>query len=124
MVAVAAKLPEYGLDAMLITSGPNRLYANGFASTAGTTLVTGDASYFFVDSRYIEAAGKRISGAEVLLANQHSPYAMVEEMAVKHGVKRMGFEEANLTVGEFNAWSENLSCELVPATKLLARRQV
>ena len=37
---IAAKLDQYGLDAMMITSEPNRLYATEFHSTAGMALVT------------------------------------------------------------------------------------
>ena len=61
---IAARLADYGLDAMLITSEPNRLYATGFHSSAGMAVVTADGSYFFTDSRYIEAASKRIESWE------------------------------------------------------------
>ena len=49
---IAARLDDYGLDAMMITSEPNRLYAAGFHSTAGMAIVTRAGSYFFTDSRY------------------------------------------------------------------------
>ena len=38
---IAAKLPEYGIDAVLVTGAANRLYATGFPSSAGAALVTG-----------------------------------------------------------------------------------
>ena len=31
---IAAKLPEYGIDAVLVTGAANRLYATGFPSSA------------------------------------------------------------------------------------------
>ena len=37
---IAERLASYGLDAMMITSEPNRLYAAQFHSTAGAALVT------------------------------------------------------------------------------------
>ena len=52
---IAARLDAFGLDAMLVTSGPNRLYAAGFPSSAGLAVITKDGSWFFTDSRYIEA---------------------------------------------------------------------
>jgi len=117
---IAAKLPAYGLDAMLITSGPNRLYANGFASSAGATVVTSGGSYFFVDSRYIEAATNRITGGQVRLMDRDHSYAqLINEVIARHGVKTMGYEESYITVEEYNGWKEKLNCELVPATKLL-----
>ena len=118
---IAAKLPEFGLDAILITSGPNRLYANEFASTAGATVITNSGSYFFVDSRYIEAATNRITGGEVqLVNNNNASYAkLINDVIAKHGVKKMGYEESYITVEEYNNWNEKLDCELVPATKLI-----
>ena len=41
---IAARLDDYGLDAMMVTSEPNRLYATGFHSTAGMAIVTTDGS--------------------------------------------------------------------------------
>ena len=41
---IAAKLPEYGIDAVLVTGAANRLYATGFPSSAGAVLVTGKGS--------------------------------------------------------------------------------
>ena len=117
---IAAKLPEYGLDAMMITSAPNRLYATGFKSSAGVAVITAEASYFFVDSRYIEAAGNKIQGAEIREMNKNNPYEqLVGEVIAKHGVKKMGYEESYITVASFNNWKEKLSCELVPATQLV-----
>ena len=115
---IAAKLPAYGLDAMLITSSPNRLYANEFASSAGAAVVTAEGSYFFVDSRYIEAATNRITGGQVRLMDRDHPYAdLVNEVIEKHGVKTMGYEESYITVEEFNGWQAKLKCDLVPDRK-------
>ncbi len=118
---IAAKLKDYNIDAMLVTSEPNRLYATGFHSTAGAAVITADGSYFFTDSRYIEAASKRITGGQVMENNrQHPTTALVAEVLAKHGVKRVGYEEDYMTVGEFNGWSKKLAdYELVPATALM-----
>ena len=48
---IAARLADYGLDAMLITSEPNRLYATGFHSSAGMAVVTADGSYAGISRR-------------------------------------------------------------------------
>ena len=52
---IAAKLPEYGIDAMLLNSEPGEFYAVGFHGE-GNVVVTPEACYYFTDSRYIEAA--------------------------------------------------------------------
>lgn len=117
---IAARLGDYGLDAMMITSEPNRLYATGFHSTAGMAIVTTTGSYFFTDSRYIEAASKRIDNCQILENTREKPMSMLaEEVIARHGIKRLGFEESYTTVEEYDLWREKLSCELVPAAGLL-----
>lgn len=118
---IAEKLDEHGLDAMMVTSAPNRMYAAQFRSSAGMAIVTKGGSYFFTDSRYIEAAGKAVTGAEIRQNTTDKPMTdLANEVIVKHGIKRLGFEEQYATVGEYNTWKEKLKCEeLVPATGLL-----
>lgn len=118
---IAARLGEYGLDAMMITSEPNRLYATGFHSTAGMAIVTAAGNYFFTDSRYIEAASKRIDNCQILENTREKPMSMLaEEVIARHGIKRLGFEETYTTVEEFDLWKEKLSCQLAPAAGLLS----
>lgn len=117
---IAGRLKDYGLDAMMITSEPNRLYATGFHSTAGMAIVTTAGSYFFTDSRYIEAASKRIDNCQILENTREKLMSMLaEEVIARHGIKRLGFEESYTTVEEYDLWREKLSCELVPAAGLL-----
>ena len=118
---IAEKLDEHGLDAMMVTSAPNRMYAAQFRSSAGMAIITRDGSYFFTDSRYIEAARKAVTGAEIGQNTTDKPLsALANEVIAKHGIKRLGFEEQYATVGEYNTWKEKLTCEeLVPAAQLL-----
>ena len=57
---IAKKLPEYGLDAMLITSPSGERYALGFHGE-GLLLVTRDGARYTTDGRYIEAGSGGIS---------------------------------------------------------------
>ena len=117
---VAAKLEAYGLDAMLVLSRPNRLYVTGFQSSAGAALVTRTGSWFFTDSRYIEAARRAVTGAEVLENTAEYPISrLVNEAMERTGAKRLGYEDGTTTVAEFRSLSEKLQAELVPATELL-----
>ena len=47
---IAEKLPEYGLDAMLITSEPGERYAIGFHGE-GLLLVTREEAHYTTDGR-------------------------------------------------------------------------
>ncbi len=117
---VADRLPACELDGFLVLSEPNRLYVTGFHSTAGAALVTGNGSWFFTDSRYIEAARRNISDAEVEENTSSRPtLSQVEDLIQSRGIHRLGYEDAYLTVAELRRLEAKLGCELVPATKLL-----
>ena len=89
---IAEKLDAYGLDAMMVTSSPNRLYATQFHSSAGVAVVTREKSYFFTDSRYIEAAGKRITGAEIRQSTDSvSLIDLTNEVIKACGIQKLGF---------------------------------
>ena len=116
---IAAKLPEYNLDAMLITSGPSEFYAIGFHGE-GVVVVTPEQSYYYTDSRYIESAGRQVTGAAVSLPDADRNYRqMVQAVIDRHGVKRLGFEKHYMTVEEYELYAAALSAELAPASDLL-----
>ena len=104
---IAAKLQEYDLDAMLLTGEANRFYGSGFFSTGtdGVALVTRDKSYFITDSRYIEAAGRKITDAELCLTGHGRGYTVqLAEMVRRHHIRRLGFEEAYMSVLEWETY--------------------
>lgn len=119
---IAEKLNEYVLDGMLLTGEANRFYASGFHSIAtdGVALVTRGKSYYFTDSRYIEAANRYVQGAEIRMVSRGHGYAMqIDEVVREHKLHRLGFEDATMTVADWRAYRKAISCELVPATDLL-----
>ena len=61
---IAAKLDEYALDAMLVTSESGELYALGFHGE-GLLLVTREGGHYSTDGRYIEAAREQIADVGV-----------------------------------------------------------
>lgn len=116
---IAAKLPEYGLDAMLVNSEPGEFYAVGFHGE-GVAIVTPNKTWYYTDTRYIEAATALISGAEVALPPKGQNYRTLTQAIVEEcGIQKLGFEDAYLSVGEFTAWKEALTAELVPASALI-----
>jgi len=119
---ISAALDAYELDAMLVLSGANRFYSAGFPSSAGAALITREESYFITDSRYIEAATKRIADGTVLEnSREKSTLTLVEEVVQRHGIKRLGYEEDFLTVSLFEQVKKKLSCELTPASDLFTK---
>lgn len=117
---IAEGLPALGLDAMLITGGPNLLYASGFGGDESMTLVSAKGCWYFTDSRYLEAARNTVTGAEVGLITAAEPYtARLNEVLDAHRLLRVGFEEQFMSVADFSRLKDSLHCELVPAQKLL-----
>ena len=119
---IRAALSEHELDAMLITGMSTRRYATGFPSSAGAVFVTKNGAFFFVDSRYIEAASKAITGAEVEMISEKDTYEMkLNRVIADHGVSVVGIEEHNMSYAEFLRFNEKLNAKLVPAQKLLTK---
>ena len=119
---IADRLEQYGLDAMLLTGEANRYYTSGFHSsgTDGVAVVTRKGNYYFTDSRYTEAAGRVIKNARLEEVGRGRGYAaLINEVVETDGVVRMGFEDAYMTVQDYERYRKALKCELVPATDLL-----
>lgn len=107
---------------MLLTGEANRFYASGFhsAGTDGVALVTRRKAYYFTDSRYTEAAARCVQGAELREIGRGRGYAaLIGEVIAEHQIRRMGFEDAYMTVQDWERYRKALSCELVPAAELL-----
>ena len=101
------QLEAYELDAMMLTHEANRLYATGFHSTGtdGLALVTKNNAYYFTDSRYTEAAERAIPGAvhrEVRVGRGY--LTLVTEVIREEGLQRIGFEDAYMTVQEYERY--------------------
>ena len=118
---IADKLSQYDLDAMLIVSEPGERYAVGFQGE-GYVLVTQEGSQYSTDGRYIEAAQKQVTGAEVVLTSrERSHLALARDFLAARGLKRVGFESAAVSVALHRRWQESFPkwCELIPAQELL-----
>lgn len=69
MEKLLAQLPG-DIDGVYITSPENRFYYTGFPSSAGVLLATRGGSVFYTDSRYFEAAQRKISACRVELQKE------------------------------------------------------
>jgi len=119
---IREKLDEYGIDAMLLTCEANRFYASGFHSTGtdGTALVTKDETYYWTDSRYIEAAQQQVRDAKIeMTTTGHGYTAFLSEAVERHGLKTIGFEDEYMTVAELRDYQKKVKAEFKGATKLL-----
>ena len=119
---IAAQLERHDLDAILLTGEANRFYGSGFHSAGadGVALVTRKRAYYFTDSRYTEAAARYVQGAELREARPgRGDTALIQEVIGDEQLRRVGFEDAYMTVQDYERYRKALSCDLVPATQLL-----
>ena len=113
-------LPEYEIDAMLLTGAINRRWATGFSSSAGALVITPAESVFITDSRYIENAKATIKNAEVVQIDIGQSYTdLINETLEKNKIKTLGFEEDVMTQNTYTSYAKKLSTTLKPAQALL-----
>ncbi len=93
-------------DAALIFSEQNRFYYTGFAASDGALLVTPAGAVFYTDSRYTEAAERRL-GAQYV-RNSDKLYENLTAEFEKQGVKTVAVENDRLTLAEFTKVREKL----------------
>jgi len=97
------------LDAIIILSEKNRLYYTGFHSTFGILLfLKNGETHFYTDARYMEMAEQHFAGnAQVqlhLFGANASNYKTIYEFLLDNNVSKLGFEDSEMTVYDFNAF--------------------
>ena len=103
------------VDALLLTSVYNRLYAAQYRVAEGVAVVTREGAYYFTDSRYIEAAEKNFKGFTVRMTHPgSSEIERINEVIGEHTIKKLGFEENDMTYGDYLRYNEALHAVLVP----------
>jgi len=106
------------VDSLLLTSRFSRHYGAEFDIAEGVAIVTKAGCRYFTDSRYIESAQNNLKGFEVLEMNRQNSYIDLLNTAIADfGVSVLGFEESDLTVGQYNYYKDKLHAELKPFDK-------
>ncbi len=122
--AVQLGLEARGLDALVVTSGPNLTYLTGFSGSAGAGIVTAstDAGQMdlLVDSRYITVARTLAASSSIDLAVSLVEGSYDEAIALalaQTASRRIGVEAPHLTVQRWQWLTsalENTERTLVP----------
>jgi Xaa-Pro aminopeptidase len=94
---VARALAGHKVDGLLVSRPTNVRYLTGFASSNAYLVVTADGhSVYLTDSRYIEAAEKRIE-VDAVVQLQRDAFECVKDALKGRGVRRLGFETEHLS---------------------------
>ena len=110
------------IDALLLVSPVNRLYATGFHSSDGAVVITRDKAFFITDSRYIEAAEKAGRDARVLLSHTEKRIIQwLQEIIASCGIKALGAEEESLSYSEYLNLEKKLNMKLKPSQSIMKK---
>ena len=103
------------VDALLLTSKHNRMYAAEYCVAEGVSVICKEESYYFTDFRYIESAQKNLPGFAVKMVDTEHPYTkLINEAISDNTVKTIGFEDDTLTVEEYTLYNTKLNAVLHP----------
>lgn len=103
------------VDGLLLTSRYSRHYGAEFDIAEGVAVVSKNGCRYFTDSRYIESAQKNLKGFDVQDVRRGRDYiARLNEAIEEFGITALGFEEAYMTVEEYNKFASGLKAKLVP----------
>ncbi|WP_337102098.1 M24 family metallopeptidase [Paenibacillus sp. YIM B09110] len=100
-------LKQRGLEAILLSHGPNRLYMTGFTGTSGYAIVTGGHAVLLTDFRYLSQAAEQ---ASLFTVERHGerPFASIAELVRKLGVRELAVESSRLTMAQARMLQEEL----------------
>jgi len=122
---VQAALEAGDLDAVLLTGQASRFYASGFFTPGGdaAALVTRKDAVFLTDARYTEAAARRLEGIELREVKPGCGLmAQLQDLVFLKGILRLGFEDAAMTVREYERFQKGLpKCRFLPFSEALAK---
>ena len=107
------RLPELGVDAMLITRGVNVRYLTGFTGSNGQLVLTEGGATIFTDSRYEEQSAREAPD----LDREIYPRSFASAFGGRcrdAGLRRVGFEAAGVTYKTYGELAEALQGELMP----------
>jgi Xaa-Pro aminopeptidase len=110
-----ALLEKGEVDALLLTSPFNRMYAAQYNIAEGAAVIAKNRCYYFTDSRYIEAAEKNLPDFTVQMVDLAHDYSFRINAAIEaETIKTFGIEENDMTYGAFRKYQAELHAVLKP----------
>src|SRR5665213_3038684 len=118
----ASLLTEPKLDALLVTNLHNVRYLTGFTGSNGAVLLFRDSgAILFTDPRYT-VQSKQQATCRIVVAKGPLSKSALREIESSRAI-HIGFEQDNLTVGQFEALKKDLPAraQLEPISGLIER---
>lgn len=118
------KLAQKGLDAVLMTGETAIRYFSGFTSVDATVVVTKNHASLLTDFRYtIQAKEQCFEGYELVEVGRGGSLDAISKALDADNAKKVGFEDAELSVAVFNQYS-TLAYEFVPFSNELCAMRI
>lgn len=120
-------LAERALDALVVSTSVNITYLTGFVGSAGLLVLTPGATFLIADGRYAGAVHEGVQKGTVVSV-RIEPVPERYDLSLAHlvsreGLRRVGFEAANITVATLGSWQRAAPGVEWVATELLVETQ-
>jgi Xaa-Pro aminopeptidase len=119
---LAARYPEIGIDALLVTGRVNVRYLTGFTGTNAQLLTTSDGGVLFTDPRYEEQSGREVPDLPRRIYQQDLP-AAVATACRDLGLARIGFESGGVSHRTWRKLEAASGLDLVPTEDEVERQR-
>ncbi|MDP2653868.1 MAG: Xaa-Pro peptidase family protein [Candidatus Omnitrophota bacterium] len=114
-----AQFDRHELDACLVTSDVNISYLSRFSASESWLLVLPRKAYYITDFRYILEARQGLKGVTVV-RYEKSMAAAVLDLARRHNIRRLGFDDRHLSLAQF----KTLKSAVSPGVRLVSVRGI
>lgn len=109
---VREKLEENNVEALLVTNMYNLRYLTNFTGSTALAVITKEEAYFVTDFRYTEQAREQAKGFTII-KNEGLIYKEVAKIAKDDGIKRLAFEETDISYATYKKIDQLIDAELV-----------
>jgi Xaa-Pro aminopeptidase len=121
--ALASRVSELQVDAVLITRLPNVRYLTGFTGSNGHALVTSEETVFLTDGRYDERSRNEVPDVE-RLTSRDGLLAPLAALCARLKVAKLGFEAHDVSVQQHERFGAAMpAIELVPLGEEVERQR-
>jgi Xaa-Pro aminopeptidase len=100
-----------GVDALVVTHGPDVRYLSGFTGSSGAVALFGGRAALFTDGRYTSQAKAETAGLRILI-DKSSPAARAAAWLAEAGAARCGFDAGQTTVASLDAMKKALPASI------------
>ncbi len=120
----ALELVSNKADAILVHNRYNVRYISGYTNDTGVLYISPKRRVLLTDFRYLFQAQNEAVGYEVIDIAGIGYAKAIAELAKEDGIKRLGFEDNELSYMVYKKYAEVINSELVPIGEILGKLRI